>query len=112
MAEQYMGMVPGTYTLRGEKTMESGVGYIIDSDSESQYYEENKEVIKTAFGYSTDPLRCDEQGTGRDANFGCGSGIYELDVYARADGKVGATNSNSVYCSVSELGRSSCSWNE
>ena len=50
------GMVPGTYYLRGGAGNES-------SSEEKTIYEANKEIIKEAFGYSTDSTRCNETST-------------------------------------------------
>ena len=101
MAEANSGMVPGTYTLRGEKTDDKASDYI------SPYYEANKEVLKTAFGYATNSSRCSESGTGRSSNFNCG--VSGLGAGANANGNVGA-NSSSDYCGVGSSGNASCNW--
>ena len=108
MAGANTGMVAGTYTLRGEKTYENG-SYIVGTDYISPYYEANKEAIKAAFGYSTNPSRCGESGTGRSSNFNCSvSGLY---AHANARGNVTADDSNSSGCYVYYDGGSSyCSW--
>ena len=65
MAAANTGMVAGTYTLRGEKTYDDDTStWLVGTDYISPYYEANKEAIKTAFGYSTNPSRCSESGTG------------------------------------------------
>ena len=56
MAAANPGMVPGTYYLRGGAGNES-------SSEEKPIYEANKEIIKEAFGYSTDSTRCIETST-------------------------------------------------
>ena len=100
MAQANPGMTAGTYELRGEMTNDKASDYI------SLYYEANKEAIKTAFGYSTNPSRCTESGTGRNSNFICrGSG---LNAYADAYGDVIAGESDSSDCAVGGSGSSNC----
>jgi len=102
------GMVPGTYTLRGERTYDIDTSsYIVDDSYISPYYEANKEVIKTAFGYATNASRCSESGTGRSSGFNCsGSGLFAI---AYANGYVGA-NSSGGSCYVHYSGRAYCDW--
>ena len=108
MAQANTGMVAGTYTLRGEKTYEDGTGYLVDKSYISPYYEANKEAIKTAFGYATNPSRCYESGTRRSPDFGCSvSGLY---ARAYANGYVTVYDSVSSYCSVDYDGSSRCNW--
>ncbi|MBR1936112.1 MAG: hypothetical protein IJ842_00295, partial [Bacilli bacterium] len=78
MAQANTGMVAGTYTLRGEKTYDEDTNtWLVDESYISPYYDTNKEAIKTAFGYATNPSRCSESGTGRSSNFYCSvSGLY------------------------------------
>ena len=101
------GMVAGTYTLRGEKTYDSDTStYLVGDDYISPYYEANKEAIKTAFGYATNPSRCSESGTGYSSYFYCiVSGLY---ARADADGDVYAGDSGSSSCNV--VGNSNCIW--
>ena len=99
------GMVAGTYELRGEKTYENGA-YIVGEDYISPYYETNKEVIKTAFGYSINPSRCIESGTGRSSNFRCP--VSGLDAGASANGGVGAYGRGGSGCGVNSSGGSNC----
>ncbi len=102
MATANTGMVAGTYTLRGEKTDDKSSDYI------SPYYEANKEAIKTAFGYSTNPSRCYESGTGQSSHFRCSvSGLY---ADAIAYGYVIAYDYGSSGCSVDFDGSSNCYW--
>ena len=107
MAAANTGMVAGTYTLRGEKTYENG-SYIVGTDYISPYYEANKETIKTAFGYSTNPSRCGESGTGRSSYFDCD--VSGLSAIAYAHGVVGASDDDSSNCYVSSDGGSDCHW--
>ncbi len=109
MAEANTGMIAGTYTLRGEKTYDRDTDtLLVGTDYISPYYEANKEAIKTAFGYSTNPSRCREYGTGRSSDFSCGvSGLY-ADAYAR--GIVDAGDDDSSFCTVYDDGYSSCYW--
>ena len=107
MAQANSGMVAGTYTLRGEKTYENG-SYIVGTDYISPYYEVNKEAIKTAFGYSTNPSRCSEYGTGRSSDFYCA--VSGLNADASADGYVYADDYDSSGCNVGRDGRSYCNW--
>ena len=100
MAEANSGMVPGTYTLRGEKTDDKASDYI------SPYYEANKEVLKTAFGYATNSSRCSEGGTGRSSDFRCS--VSGLDAYAGAGGYVGASDPAGSYCDVHRDGSAYC----
>ena len=102
------GMVAGTYTLRGERTRDADTStWLVDESYISPYYEANKEVIKTAFGYATNASRCSESGTGRSSYFGCSvSGLY---AYANAYGNVNASGSSGS-CYVRSSGRASCDW--
>ncbi len=70
VAQANSGMLAGTYDIRGEKTKDGGQ-YIVDENYISQYYESNKEIIKSAYGYETDPSRCREDGTGNSKTFFC-----------------------------------------
>ncbi len=82
MATNNEGMVAGTYTLRGA----GGTNCVYDNnnskwncDSYSPYYEANVNTIKTAFGYSTHPERCNTDGQAADGSlyFNCSvSGLY------------------------------------
>ena len=108
MATANTGMVAGTYTLRGEKTYENG-SYIVGEDYISPYYESNKEALKTAFGYSTNPSRCNEYSNGRSSNFNCYVSV--LSASASADGYVYVYDGDdSSGCSVGTNGISSCDW--
>ena len=109
MAQSNSGMVAGTYTLRGEKTYDSDTStWLVDESYISPYYETNKEAIKTAFGYATNPSRCSEYGTGRSSTFYCS--VSGLDAYSRANGDVFASNTGSSNCYVSYHGYSRCAW--
>ena len=110
------GMVPGTYTLRGERTYDLDFGdYIVDESYISPYYEANKETLQTAFGYATNASRCRESESGRFSNYYCGiSSIY---AYAGASGGVSVHVSGNVYngksgdnCSVEDYGIAYCNW--
>ena len=112
MAQANTGMVAGTYTLyklRGEKTYDPDTAtWFVGTDYVSPYYEANKEAIKTAFGYVTNPERCSESGTGRTSGFYCSvSGLY---AYSSASGYVNASVPGSSYCDVGYNGDSSCDW--
>ncbi len=108
LAQSNAGMVPGTYTLRGERTYDDAISsFIVDESYISPYYEANKEAIKTAFGYATDASRCSEAGTGRSSDFTCGvSGLY---AGAYAYGYVLA-GSSSDKCHVGTYGYAYCNW--
>ena len=107
LAGANVGMVPGTYTLRGEKTYENGA-YIVGTDYISPYYEANKEAIKTAFGYATNASRCSKSGTGRSSFVSCSvSGLY---ASAYAYGYVRASDADDSNCTVDASGHASCSW--
>ena len=103
------GMVPGTYTLRGERTYDDDTStWLVDESYISPYYEANKEVIKTAFGYATNASRCSESGTGRSSYFYCSvSGLF---AGAGANGNVGPTDTAGSYCSVNYDGNATCNW--
>ena len=105
MATANPGMVAGTYELRGEKTWENGE-YIVGEDYISPYYEVNKEAIKTAFGYSTNPSRCSESGTGRSSIFVCS--VSGFNAHAYAYGYVDARDGGSSICHVINDGSSYC----
>ena len=101
MAAANSGMIAGTYELRVEKTDDKESDYI------SQYYETNKETIKTAFGYSTNPSRCSEEGTGSSSFFRCyASG---LNAFAYVRGSVSAGDFDGSNCLVRYDGISYCS---
>ena len=109
MAQANTGMVAGTYTLRGEKTYDLDTNtYLVDESYISPYYETNKEAIKTAFGYATNPSRCGESGTGRSSDFSCS--VSGLDAYSSAYGGVYACGTGSSICYVYTYGYSSCDW--
>lgn len=108
IASANLGMVPGTYILRGKKTYDLGSTYPIDESYISPYYEVNKEVIKTAFGYTTNPSRCVEVGTGYSSYFYCS--VYGLNADANADGSVNAYDSGSSRCYVNYNGYTYCDW--
>ena len=109
MAQANTGMVAGTYTLRGEKTYDLDTNtYLVDESYISPYYETNKEAIKTAFGYATNPSRCRESGTGRSSYFTCSvSGLF---AHSYANGHVFAYGAGSSYCDVGNNGISYCDW--
>ena len=107
MAEANPGMVPGTYTLRGEKTYENSSS-IVEEDYISPYYEANKEAIKTAFGYATNASRCRESGTGRSSDFYCS--VYYMYANALANGYVAANGTAGSNCRVNDSGTASCNW--
>ena len=109
MAQANTGMVAGTYTLRGEKTYDSDTStWLVDESYISPYYETNKEAIKTAFGYATNPSRCSESGTGRSSDFYCS--VSGLRASSDADGLVYASASGSSNCGVDVSGHSYCDW--
>ena len=109
MAAANTGMVAGTYTLRGEKTYDSDTStWLVGEDYISPYYEANKETIKTAFGYSTNPSRCIESGTGHSSNFRCGVSGLGADFYA--SGSVFAGGNDGSSCNVYCDGSSGCGW--
>ena len=109
MAEANVGMVAGTYRLRGEKTLDPDTStYLVDESYISPYYEANREAIKTAFGYATNPSRCSEYGMGRSSHFNCSvSGLY---AYSGAFGYVSASDAGSSGCDVNSDGSSFCDW--
>ncbi len=107
LAEANSGMVPGVYSLRGEKTYENG-SYVVGEEYISPYYESNKEALKTAFGYSTDPNRCAESGTGRSSTFQCN--VSGLGAIAFANGKENAGLSSNGRCYIHFDGEAYCSW--
>ena len=109
LAQANEGMVPGTYTLRGEKTKDYDTStWLVDENYISPYYELNKEVLKTAFGYATNTSRCSESGTGRSSWFNCS--VSGLNAYASAYGRVYANDTAGYSCSVSHVGNAYCYW--
>ena len=109
MAQANTGMVAGTYTLRGEKTYDQDTRtWLVDKSYISPYYEANKEAIKTAFGYATNPSRCSESGTGRSSNFYCS--VSGLTARSHATGNVIAGGSGGSLCNVYSSGSSDCGW--
>ena len=109
MAAANTGMVAGTYTLRGEKTYDSDTStWLVGTDYISPYYESNKEAIKTAFGYSTNPSRCSESGTGSSSAIYCN--VSGLSAGAYALGTVYSSDDDGLNCGVNGDGDSSCYW--
>ena len=109
MAGANTGMVAGTYTLRGEKTYDSDTStWLVGTDYISPYYEANKEAIKTAFGYSANPSRCNENVNGRSSNFICY--VSGLSAGAYAYGGVYANDYGYSDCRVDSDGSSNCGW--
>ena len=109
MAQANVGMVAGTYTLRGEKTYDAATyTWLVDESYISPYYEANKEAIKTAFGYATNPSRCSESGTGRSSNFRCS--VSGLIASSGASGSVGTGGDSYSNCAVGYSGVSICNW--
>ena len=103
------GMVPGTYTLRGERTYDVDTSsYIVGTDYISPYYESNKDAIKTAFGYATNASRCSETGTGRSSTFYCS--VFGLTAGADANGRVRAYDTAGSACYVYSDGSAHCNW--
>ena len=104
MAQANSNMVPGTYTLRGEKTYDLDTSsFLVDESYISPYYETNKETIKAAFNN----YGCSETGSGRSLYFQCDVSV--LRVSANASGSVHAYSSLD-YCCVSRTGLSACNW--
>ena len=109
LAQSKAGMVPGTYALRGERTYDSDTStWLVDESYISPYYEANKEVIKTAFGYATNASRCSESGTGRSSYFSCN--VFDLYTSASASGAVRAEGAASSFCNLSRGGGANCGW--
>ena len=109
MAQANTGMVAGTYTLRGKKTYDLDTHtWLVDESYISPYYEANKEAIKTAFGYATNPSRCSESSTGRSSNFRCS--VSGLVASTSASGSVNAIGASSSHCLINSNGNSTCSW--
>ena len=88
MANANSGMVAGTYSLKG-------------GDYETSYTS-NVNKIKAAFGYSTNPSRCTDNGT----NFSCM--VSGLIASASDDGHVNASYYSDYNCSVDTDGSSYC----
>ncbi len=101
MAETNPGMIPGTYSLRGEKTSDKPSDYI------SSFYESNKEAVMTAFGYTNNPSRCRLSGTGRGALINCEVPSMKIVTYATGAIRI---DSNDIFCNISVGGYASCSW--
>ena len=88
MANANSGMVAGTYSLKGGDYGAS--------------YTSNVNKIKAAFGYSTDPSRCTDEGS----SFYCS--VSGFDASASDDGSVGAYGTGYYYCYVHDDGFSGC----
>ena len=109
LAQANVGMVPGTYTLRGERTRDADTStWLVDESYISPYYEANKEVIKTAFGYATNSSRCHESGTGRSSYCICSVSGLGANAYAR--GHVYAYDTAGSSCYVYSDGSAYCTW--
>ena len=107
LAAENPGMVPGTYTLRGEKTYERGSGWIVDNNYISPYYENNKEIIKTAFGYSSNPSRCYTSGTAPDS-YAYNCNISNLYAQVSSRGHIFVGDNINDGCCVNKNGYSNC----
>ena len=107
MAQENIGMVPGTYTLKGEKTYDNGA-HIVERDYISPYYEANKEEVKIAFGYASNQSNCTEYENGRSSYFYCR--ILGLEAYVSADGGVYAHDTDGMSCYLYRFGASYCNW--
>ena len=108
MAQENPGMVPGTYSLKGEKTYEwTTLTWLVGTDYISLDYDSNKEEIKTAFGYETNPDRCSESGTGRSIVFSCR--VSSIRAFAGGNGSVSAYV-NYDYCALDPRGYDECYW--
>ena len=105
LAQSNAGMVPGTYTLRGEKTYDGG--WLVDNDYVSLYYEANKAVIKTAFGYDTNPSRCSQSGSGITASYSCT--VQGLQSVVFVSGSVVSRIPNNAECRARYTGQCYCS---
>ena len=102
-------MVPGTYTIRGERTYDSDTStWLVDESYISPYYEANKEAIKTAFGYATNASRCYEGDTGRNSTFNCSVSGLRATAYASGYVYAGITALSS--CLVNNNGNACCQW--
>ena len=97
MAQDNPGMVPGTYSLRGEKTDDKPNSYV------SIYNEANKQAVNTAFGYQTNSSRCNTGSSGY--HYYCEvPGLY---VDVSTSGYVEATF-GWTYCRIFEEGEADC----
>jgi len=92
MANANQGMVAGTYSLKGGN---GGLSYTT-----------NVNTIKAAFGYSTNPSRCTDEGS----SFYCSVSGFGASFGANAgnDGHVSATGTAYCNCSVDSDGSSRC----
>ena len=109
LAQSNTGMVPGTYTLRAERTYDDDTStWLVDVNYISPYYEANKEALKTAFGYATNTSRCYEDGTGSSSYLACY--VSGLSTSADAHGAVSANDIDGSDCSVHNDGSAYCYW--
>lgn len=88
MANANSGMVAGTYSLRGG---DSGASYTT-----------NVNTIKAAFGYSTNPSRCTDNGTYIDCS------VSGFRANANGFGSVSASDTVAYSCDVYDSGSSIC----
>ncbi len=107
MAQENVGMVAGTYTLRGEKTYENG-SYIVNDNYISPYYEANKNAILTAFGYSAEPSRCHNVENGMNSSFYCEINGYRARIWNV--GTVSVGNPGVSFCRVCYDSAADCNW--
>ena len=96
LANSYPGMTPGTYELRGY--------------TDSTYFDENVEVVKTAFGYSTNPSRCGI--AAYDSSLFTGSVGRDFDVYIYMNGSVSLIRPGSTYCYFFDSSFSICDYSD
>ena len=106
MSQVNPGMTVGTYSIRGEKTKENNGPYLVPDDYISVFYESNKEAMKEAFGYSTNPSRCSETGTGNTTEFCCN--VTDFEVCTDVGGYVVAKKNSRQNCYVSRVGNANC----
>ena len=110
LAQENAGMVPGTYTLRGAgetNCVYDSTNYKWTCDEYSPYYEANKEILKTAFGYTTNSSRCNEDGQASDGSLRFSCYVPGLDANSRLNGLVRASD-GSWSCGVNPDGASVC----
>ena len=95
----------GTYTLKAERTYDDATStWLVDENYIGLYYEENKAIIRKAFG-----ARCAEEGTGRSSYLYC-SIFGKVGARANASGGVSASNTYGEGCGVDADGKSRCNW--
>ena len=105
LVQENPGMVPGTYSLRGDITWDDEIGNYAHM---SLYYDANVGTEKTAFGYATNPSRCTEYDNDMTygTNIECFNSVFS--VYSNLTGNISIGDMFGTCCQITNFGSSYC----